>query len=60
MRGRHDLVRALIGFIESALVNFITPHFHSVMSFIGYDYKKSKELVESPQNLNTLDATLGD
>jgi len=51
-------VRVLIDFIEGTLANFITPHSHSVMSFIGYDYKKSKELVESPQDFDILDTSL--
>ena len=45
--------------MESVLANLIMPHFRSVMSFIGYDYKKNRELVESPQDFN-IDTTLYD
>ena len=60
MRGRHDLVRALIDFMEAPLANLITSHFHSVMSFVGHEYKKHKELVESPQDFYTPDTPLSD
>jgi len=48
--------------MEGALADLVAPHLHSVMSFIGYDYKKNKELAESSQDLNTLDTytTLAD
>lgn len=46
--------------MKGALADLFAFCFCSVMSFIGYDYKKNKELVESSQNLNTLDTRLED
>jgi hypothetical protein len=46
--------------MEGALANLVASHLHSVMSFIGYDYKKNKGPVESSQDLNTPDTTLAD
>ena len=46
--------------MEGALADLVPSHFRSVMSFIGYDYKKNKEPVESSQDLNTPDTTLAD
>jgi len=54
MRRRHDLVRAFIELWKVPWLISLHP-IYSVMSFIGYDYKKNKELAESSQDLNTLD-----
>lgn len=60
MRGRYDLVRGFVDFMEGASADLDVSHLHSVMSFIGYDYKKNKEPVESSQDLSTPDTTLED
>ena len=44
-------MRPFIDF-TGVLDNLITSLFHSVMSFIGYEYKKHKELAAYPQDLN--------
>ena len=46
--------------MEGALADLVASRFYSVMSFIGYDYKKNKELVEFSQDLDTPDTTLAD
>jgi hypothetical protein len=45
--------------MKGALADHSAFCFYSVMSFIGYDYKKNK-LVGSSQNLNTSDTGLED
>jgi hypothetical protein len=57
VRRRYDLVRPFVEFVEAPL-GLITPHFRSVMNFIGYGYKKDKELVELSSDLNTPDTTM--
>lgn len=46
MRGWHDLVRAFIEIRWKHLVDLTMLRPHSVMSFIGYDYKKNRESSE--------------
>lgn len=46
--------------MEGALADLFTFCFYSVMSFIGYDYKKNKELAGSSQYLNGSDTGLED
>jgi hypothetical protein len=46
--------------MEGPLANLIASDFHSVMSFVGHEYKKHRELVEFPQDFNTSDTPLCD